>query len=125
MTIVAGAAVIAVHHLSFNYMQGAGVGVFLYEHRTGLAVVLIPAVYVVFEAGVLVYMSLRGFKEALQSEEIHEIGAHLSIKGENIDLTYRKENSRSEFAIGFKRFMDAIHSLVAKVSSASASLAGR
>jgi len=121
--VVVGAAVIAVHHLSFNYMQQAGVGVYLYSHRTGLDMVLIHAAYVVFEAGVLIYMARRGYKEALQSEELHEIGAHLSVKGESIDLTYRKQDARSEFAAGFNSFMDAVHELVGKVSQAVASLA--
>jgi len=122
-TIVVGAAIIAVHHLSFNYLQEANAGVYLFTHRTGLDMVLVHAAYVVFESGVLIYMSILGLKEALQSEELHEIGAHLSVRGEKVDLTYRKQNARSEFAIGFNKFMDAVHGLVGKVGNASASLA--
>ncbi len=41
-----------------------------------------------------------------------------------INLTYRKQNARSEFAQGFNKFIDATHDgLVGKVSTASSSLA--
>ena len=123
VTIVIGAAVIAVHHLLFDYLQASGVGVWLFTHRTGLDMVLIHAAYVVFESGVLIYMAMRGLKEALQTEELHEIGSHLSINGEKIDLTYRNRKARSEFAKGFNAFMDAVHDLVGRVSKAVASLA--
>ena len=122
-TIVVGAAVTAVHHVLFNYLQGADAGVYVFSQGASWSMVLVHAAYVVFESGVLIYLSLRGLKEALQSEELSEIGTHLTFQGEVIDLTYRKQNPRTEFAVGFNKFMETVHGLVGKVSNGSASLA--
>jgi len=122
-TIVVGAVITAVHHIIFNYLQDAGAGVYLFSHRTGWDMVLVHAAYVVFESGVLIYLSVRGLKEALQSEELSEIGTHLTALGDVIDLKYRKQNPHTEFAVGFNTFMDTVHGLVGKVNSGSASLA--
>ena len=64
-TIVVGAAVTAVHHVLFNYLQGADAGVFVFSQGASWSMVLVHAAYVVFESGVLIYLSLRALKEAL------------------------------------------------------------
>ena len=122
-TIVVGAAVTAVHHVLFNYLQGADAGVYVFSQGASWSMVLVHEAYVVFESGVLIHLSLRGLKEALQSEELSEIGTHLTFQGEVIDLAYRKQNPRTEFAVGFNKFMETVHGLVGKVSNGSASLA--
>jgi len=122
-TIVVGAAVTAVHHVVFNFLQGADAGVYVFSNGASWNMVVVHAAYVVFETGVLIYLSLRGLKEALLSEELSEIGTHLTAQGEVIDLTYRKQNARTEFAGGFNKFMETVHGLVGKVSAGSASLA--
>ncbi len=122
-TIVVGAAVTAIHHALFNYLQGAGVGVYIFSYGASWSMVLVHAAYVIFESGVLIYLSLRGLKEASLSEELSEIGTHLTAQGEIIDLTYRKANPRTEFALGFNAFMETIHALVGRVSNGSAGLA--
>jgi len=96
--IVTAAAVIAAHHLSFNFMQAGGVGVYLFESNTGIGLVLIHAAYVIFETAILVYMSVLFNKEVLQSVELKEIGQHSSVFDGKIDLSYRKENAQIIFA---------------------------
>lgn len=65
--IVVAAGVIAVHHLSFNYMQAAGWPVYVFDHGTGLGFVLTHAAYVVFEAGLLCLMAVNSRREFLES----------------------------------------------------------
>ena len=122
-TIVVGATVTAIHHVLFNYLQGAGFDVYVFSYGASWSMVLVHAAYVVFETGVLIYLSLRALKEAMLSEELSEIGTHLTAQSEVIDLTYRKADPRTEFAMGFNKFMETIHALVGKVSNGSASLA--
>jgi methyl-accepting chemotaxis protein len=55
--IVAAAAVAAVHHLSFNYLQEWGYGVVCFTQH-GLPIVLTHAAYVVVEAAVLSYLAI-------------------------------------------------------------------
>lgn len=55
--LVFGAAVIAVHHLGFFYLQASGFGVFLFPDAASLGLVILHALYVVIETAVLVYLS--------------------------------------------------------------------
>ncbi|HSO45960.1 MAG TPA: hypothetical protein VLQ47_10645, partial [Rhodoferax sp.] len=64
--IVVAAAVAAVHHLSFNFLQTWGYGVVCFT-EPGLGVVLAHAAYVVVETGVLVYLAQILRKESLQA----------------------------------------------------------
>jgi methyl-accepting chemotaxis protein len=67
--IMVAAAVIAAHHLSFNYLQEWGYGVLCFT-EPGLGKVLAHAAYVVAEALVLSYLSLLLHRDALQAAEI-------------------------------------------------------
>jgi len=55
--IVVAAAVIAVHHLGFSLLQAGGGGVYVFPKAQGLWIVALHAAFVVFETGVLVYLS--------------------------------------------------------------------
>ena len=120
--IVAAAAIIAVHHLSFNYLQASGAPVYVFATRTGIDLVLVHAAFVVFETAILVYMAVLFRRESVQSAELHDIGSHLAKTAQSIDLTYRKENAVSDFAIGFNAFMDAVHAAVSSTRSSSTQL---
>ena len=69
--VVIAAAVIAVHHLSFNYLQELGYGV-LCLTDTGIVRVLIHAAYVVVESAVLCYLAVWLRREAVQAAELGE-----------------------------------------------------
>lgn len=55
--LIAAAGLIAVHHLSFAYLQAGGAGIYVFPEVDGYTRVLIHAAYVVVETGVLVFMS--------------------------------------------------------------------
>ncbi len=61
--IIAAAAIVAVHHLSFNYLQQWGYPTICFAHP-GLDRVVIHAAYVVVEAGVLSYLAVRMNKDS-------------------------------------------------------------
>lgn len=117
--IVTAAAVIAVHHLSFNFLQAGGAGVYLFDARTGIDLVLIHAAYVVFETVILVYMSVLFNKEALQAVELQEIGQHLGLVDGKIDLSYRKQNAQSTFAQDFNHYVNEIDSTISGTRDAA------
>ena len=112
MPIVTAAAVIAVHHLSFNFLQAAGYGVYLFSENSGLGLVILHAAYVVFESAILIYLSVHFRKEAIAGEELVEIGKHMAIVDGRIDLHYRKENPNSDFAHDYNHFIDAVSSAI-------------
>jgi len=57
--IVAGAGLIAMHHLGFNYLQVSGAPVFVFELHTGLDIVMVHAAFVVIETIVLLMIARR------------------------------------------------------------------
>lgn len=122
MPIITAAVVIAVHHLSFSYLQQWGYQVYVFEMRLGFNIVLIHAAYVVFETIVLVYFSLQSRTESVQAEEISQIGKHLALINGSIDLTFRKENANSEFAQGINEYMDVIHRVIGNTHYGAAEL---
>jgi methyl-accepting chemotaxis protein len=71
--IVAAAALIAVHHLVFNYLQGVNAGVYVLQNGPSLPVIILHAVYVVVESAVLVYMAVKLRNEAIQSAVVASV----------------------------------------------------
>jgi len=74
--VVAGAAAIAVHHLSFNFFQQWGWGVVCFTDP-GLGTVVEHAAYVVAEAAILVMLAGRAKADARTADELEHIAQHL------------------------------------------------
>lgn len=70
--VLVAAGLIAVHHLAFNVMQAAGLGVFIFNGGANFNMVLVHAAFVVAEAGLLCYMALGLSREALQAARVGE-----------------------------------------------------
>jgi methyl-accepting chemotaxis protein len=67
---VAAAAVIAVHHVGFHLLQRSGAGVFVLDHDGGLGVIVVHALFVVFETGVLVHLARQMAAEARHADTL-------------------------------------------------------
>jgi len=119
--VVAAAAVIAVHHLSFSYLQAQNTGFYVFEDRNNFSIVMIHAAYVVVETGLLVYLCQKSFKEFQQNEELSEIGNHISQQGE-IDLRFRVDNAKGGFTQGFNDFFCQLDELVTKANDLATQL---
>ena len=121
-TILCAALVIAVHHLTFNYMQEAGMGVYVFEYHaglditTGLQIVLIHAAFVVAEAALLMYMAHNNWREFRQGIELNNIGNHLH-QTNGLDLTYRVTRPVSQFSITFNNFFESVNNLVGQANT--------
>ncbi|AMW06209.1 hypothetical protein GEMMAAP_18325 [Gemmatimonas phototrophica] len=69
----AAAGFIAVHHVAFHILQGMGVGVYVLNHNVGgHLIVLVHALFVVFETAVLVVLSMRLEQEAKTTQAVFE-----------------------------------------------------
>jgi methyl-accepting chemotaxis protein len=86
---VAGAVVVALHHVVFNLLQASGTGAMVFGHGTGWGIVAIHAGWVVFEVGILVYMARLLAGETLAAEGLVRLAARLG----NGDLTARAEHA--------------------------------
>jgi methyl-accepting chemotaxis protein len=122
--VVTAAAVIAVHHLAFDFMQRGGAGVWVFQANTGFHIVVIHAVYVVVETAMLVLLAVRQRAEAVEAEEIHAIAGRLAVVDGKVDLTFRHPDARSGFARGFNQFMDAVAGAMVQVVETAERLRG-
>jgi methyl-accepting chemotaxis protein len=112
--VLVAAGTIAIHHLLFSYLQQSNAGIYIFEDRNSFSIVMIHAAYVVVEAGLIIYLSRKSALEFEQTEELNEIGNHISKEGD-IDLRYRVANPKGEFSLGFNRFFEQLDDLVSKV----------
>lgn len=116
-----GAAVIAVHHLSFNFLQNGGYGVYVFE-GTGWDMIFVHVCYVVFETTILIAMAIEGGKGDIKNAELNEIASHMQVKDNKIDLTFRQENASSDFAHNYNFFMGAIFNAVKEARNGAETL---
>lgn len=114
--ILTATTVIATHHFLFNYLQGVGFGVYIFP-ETGIKRVLIHAGYVVFESSLLAWMAYQGEESDVRNAELHEIASNLTVVDDRINISYRPQNARSDFARDYSYFMDAIHSAVSEAKA--------
>ena len=57
--ILVAAVVIAVHHVTFNFLQAANSGIYLFVQGADIKLVVIHALFVVFESAWLIYMAVK------------------------------------------------------------------
>ena len=103
--IVVAAAVIAVHHLLFDYLQESGYGV-LCLVKPGIGTVFIHAAYVVAESIVLGYLAIRLHRDALQAAELKVtvVGMTDGMAGK-INLARHRIPVRSENGVALQNAM--------------------
>lgn len=113
--IVVAAAVIAVHHLSFNWLQEAGFGVRCLT-EPGLAKVVVHATYVVAETAVLCYLAVLLQGDALQSTELRTTVARVTAASNGtLDLRAAPHTARSETGLALQTTVGTMHAALVQV----------
>jgi methyl-accepting chemotaxis protein len=129
--LVAGALVIAVHHLAFYLLQMQGAGVYVFPQLHGIGMVLVHAGFVVFETALLVYMAIRSRQEAmdaLDAGEVKALGSRVGADGTiNLCVTRKAALGSSaqrieEFVLTIGEAMAGTRRAAADVHAASQSL---
>ncbi|AOY89652.1 chemotaxis protein [Marinobacter salinus] len=125
LPVLVAAGVIAVHHLVFTALQQAGatVGtmpVMLFNHEATYGMAFLHAAFVVFEAGTLVFFTLRMAMERNQSFQLIGIVRNF---GANKDLSGRLDGTGDALTASyFNEMMDQFTSLIGKVRELSGKL---
>ena len=115
--ILVAAGVIAVHHLSFNFLQEWGYGAICFV-KPGIEMVLLHAAYVVIEAGVLAYLAVVLHREAFQAAELVAKVTMLSANGTDaIDLTTTQHQARSEVGKALQNALGILNIAIQRVNS--------
>ena len=120
--IMVAAAVIAVHHLSFNFLQEMGYGVICFT-KPGLGIVLGHATYVVVEAGVLAYLALLMQRELVQSAELEvRVMSLRADEAGNIDLSPTGP-AQSQGTQNLDHALDAVRTAITKIHDGAHTIA--
>jgi methyl-accepting chemotaxis protein len=97
LVIVTAAAAVAVHHLTFNYLQQVGFPTYCLT-EPGIGIVLVHAAYVVAETSVLCYLARVLKREAVQAAELRVAVQALTAQPGVIDLRADELPSSSDSA---------------------------
>jgi methyl-accepting chemotaxis protein len=127
--IIIAAVVIAIHHLSFNFFQELKWGPICFT-QTGLKIVILHAIYVVVEAGILSYLAIELHKNIKQGLELANIVNNTNKINGEINLVISGNENESEVS---KKLNDMLEMLsktlmnitnqVSSISSSSFSIA--
>jgi methyl-accepting chemotaxis protein len=115
LPIITAAAVIAVHHFLFFYLQVNGFGVWVTEHAH-LQMIFIHAGYVIAEAGVLVYLAKLAAQDAAEGQAMADASQMITRDVETIDLSYRVELD-TPVTQAFNGFVAQLETLVGDVQT--------
>jgi methyl-accepting chemotaxis protein len=101
----------------------------VFNHMASLSMVWIHAAFVVFETGLLVYMSIQSKREALDAEEVSALGSRIGADG-TIDLCISRGSAVGQsaqriedFLLVIEKAVDGTRIVAADVNSASRSIA--
>lgn len=114
VVVVVGATVIALHHLSFNYLQELGYGVRCMT-EPGFGRVLVHAAYVIVETGVLCFLAILLRRETQQAAELTATVAALSGSGGAIDLRRDEHSAQSAAGQALQDAIGVMHGAMARV----------
>ncbi|NLC35492.1 MAG: chemotaxis protein [Alcaligenaceae bacterium] len=119
MVIVTAAAVAAVHHLSFNYLQSLGWNTICFADP-GLGRVFSHAAYVVVETAVLTYIAVWLQRDAVQAAELQQmVDSMAGAQDGAIDLLAQGGDYRSQGAQSLAGTLGLVSTAVERVRSSA------
>jgi methyl-accepting chemotaxis protein len=121
LPVLAGAATIAVHHLSFNYFQQWGWGPVCFT-EPGFGRVLEHATYVVAEAGVLMLLAQRARSEFAVGEQMGRITERLVTADGAVDFGAARFDSDLPQVCRLQQALRRIESSIAVVRASTESI---
>jgi methyl-accepting chemotaxis protein len=106
--IVYAAALVAVHHIVLNFLQAADFDVWVFRNGADFGIVIVHALFVVFESAILVLLAVQLRKELVRLAMVAEIAERIS-EG---DLSSKIDVDDSDFVAVLLKSMQRIqHSL--------------
>ncbi len=122
LPLVVGAAMIAVHHLSFHFLQEAGFPVWVFPHLCNIGIVFVHAAFVVFETVLLVYMALQRERSSLETGEVIAMLDAL-LADQIVDLRVQSDVETGS-AGQFSRFIGFLRCMVKEIVQHSKEITG-
>jgi methyl-accepting chemotaxis protein len=123
LPVVAGAAAIAVHHLSFNFFQQWGWGPVCFT-EPGLGRVIEHAAYVVAQAGLLVGLAHRANADFAAGNQLAQVADKLMRSDGSVDFSAAHAQVTSPTAQKLLGALRQVESSIAQVRSSAESISG-
>lgn len=106
--IVYAATLVAVHHLVLNFVQAANANVWLFRNGADFGIVVVHALFVVFESAILVLLAVQLRKELVRLAMVAEIAERIA----DGDLSSKIDVDSNDFVAVLLKSMQKIqHSL--------------
>jgi methyl-accepting chemotaxis protein len=123
LPILAGAAVIAVHHLSFNQFQAWGWGPICFT-EPGFMKVVEHALYVVAETAVLLFLAAGARADFQTAEELAEIARRIQASDGSVDLSMAHGHSDNPTTARMLAALRHIDEAIHEVRTATQAIGG-
>lgn len=113
---ISAIAVIAVHHISFYFLQVNNVGVYIFDsERLFFSTVIIHAVYAIVEAIIAGYIAKIMYDDSIVGQELSTITQALTKDKNSIDLTIRSTLSDNVILQGFNQLLSLLDNVIVSV----------
>lgn len=110
---ISAISLVAIHHLSFYFMQINDFGVYIFdENRLGFATVLIHAVYAATEAVIAGYIAKVLYEDSQVGLQLASTTQELTQDPHNIDLALRANEQNSQVLQGFNRLLNILEQVI-------------
>ncbi|QGX60318.1 methyl-accepting chemotaxis protein [Alteromonas mediterranea] len=115
--IATGTAVVAVHHISFFFLQAGGAPLFIFEEgHISFSILLMHAAFALAEGGVLMYMAKQSHQEGAGAAELRLAIDNMQRSDGKLDLTVAL-NRQSNIVKPFAELIDQVKSLIELASN--------
>ncbi len=120
--LVVGAAMIALHHLLFNWMQASGLSVYCLA-QPDFGTVLLHAGYVIAQAGVEIKLAMDMRKAVKETDELCDMVAGLNVN-DRISLAVNESPAATEAGQVLRNSLNQLGRAMGEAQSAVNSIAG-
>jgi methyl-accepting chemotaxis protein len=115
---ISAVLLIAVHHLSFYFMQVNGSGVYLFDQdRLMFSTVIIHAVYAVVEAIIAGFIAKTLYDDSRVGEELARVTQTLTADANSLDLKVRTNAGGNSVLEGFNQLLAILDNVVSGVKN--------
>ena len=115
--IATGTAGVAVHHISFFFLQAGGAPLFIFEEgHISFSILLMHAAFALAEGGVLMYMAKQSHQEGAGAAELRLAIDNMQRSDGKLDLTVAL-NRQSNIVKPFAELIDQVKSLIELASN--------
>ena len=113
---ISAIALIAVHHLSFFYLQSNGWSIFVFdEYRLKFSTVIIHAAYAIVEAVIAGFIAKQIADESQVGIALSNVTQQITEDEQAIDLSPRTDAKQSEVLSRFNHLIDRFDSMIGQV----------